>query len=89
MLQFPLHRNWRFSAILQNWHGSCKALGKPGETGSTAGSGSKTMTTTNAKSLGQTLASLIAALVLSTVTLTATTGTGPASTFQSAGSTIA
>lgn len=47
------------------------------------------MMTNTAKSLGQTLASLIAALVLSTVTLTAATGTGPAPIFQSAGPAIA
>lgn len=47
------------------------------------------MTTYTNSSLGRTLASLIGALVLSTVTLTATTATGPAPTFVSAGPAIA
>jgi hypothetical protein len=72
------------------WHGSCKARDKPGDTGSTTGSGSTTMTTYNATSLSRTLASLIGALVLSTVTLAATTSTGPAQALTaSAGHAIA
>ncbi|MBB3909888.1 hypothetical protein [Sphingomonas desiccabilis] len=48
------------------------------------------MTTYNATSLSRTLASLIGALVLSTVTLAATTSTGPAQAFAaSAGPAIA
>ena len=47
------------------------------------------MTTYTNKSLGRTLASLIGALVLSTVVLTATTTTGPAPAFESAGPAIA
>ena len=48
------------------------------------------MTTYNATSLSRTLASLIGALVLSTVTLAATTSTGPAPAFAvSAGHAIA